>query len=149
MQNQNNNYLRQQHIDVLDLYKINKKLSMRPAIAPRLDTEDRLAYIREQKAKLNMNSFLLKSSKRAVIDSQLKKDMPALEFDGMFRNITQEHIFTPDQMHWSTYEFNKPHNQAEMEQKQIDDFPEYINNILNDAKRFDEEMDKVKKEDQQ
>ena len=37
MQNQNNNYLRQQHIDVLDLYKINKKLAMRPAVAPRLD----------------------------------------------------------------------------------------------------------------
>ena len=95
-----------------------------------------------------MNSFLLKSSKRAVIDSQLKKDMPSLEFNGMFRSITEEHIFLPYEMHWSTYEFNKPHNQAEMEQKQIDRFPEYVNEQLEMAKRFDEEMEKVKKEDQ-
>ena len=69
MQNTNENHLRQQHIDVMELYKINKKLSMRPEAQPRLDKEDRLAYIQEQKAKLNMNSFLLKSSKRAIIDS--------------------------------------------------------------------------------
>ena len=118
MKNTNENYLRQQHIDVLELYKINKSLAMRPPAQPRLDKEDRLAYIREQKAKLNMDSFLLKSSKRAVIDSQLKKDMPALEFNGMFRDITEQHVFQPSEMHWSTFEFNKEHNILEMEAKQ-------------------------------
>ena len=127
MQNTNENHLRQQHIDVMELYKINKKLAMRPEAQPRLDKEDRLAYIREQKAKLNMDSFLLKSSKRAIIDSQLKKDMPALEFNGMFRSITQEHFFQPSEMHWSTFEFNKEQNIQEMDQKQKDRLLEYIN----------------------
>ena len=48
-----------------------------------MDSEDRLAYIKECKERLGLNeNVLLKSSKRAIIDSQLRRDMPYLEFSG-------------------------------------------------------------------
>ena len=115
-QNTNKNYVRQQNIDVLELYSINKSLSLRAAPGPRLDKEDRLAYIRSCKAKLGLNDdVLLKSSKRTIIDSALRHDMPALEFSGFFRKIHGTHLVEPHEMHWSTFEFNKESNIKVME----------------------------------
>ncbi len=48
------------------------------------------------------------SSKRAIIDSQVKKDMPHLEFNGVFKNLHQDWIMQPHEMQWSSHEFNKP-----------------------------------------
>ena len=52
-----------------------------------MDREDRLAYIRECKQKLGLNDReLLKSSRRAIVDTQLMKDMPVLEFNGVYEH---------------------------------------------------------------
>ena len=79
---------------------------------PRMDSEDRLAYIREQKQKLGLNdSILLKSSRRAIIDSRLHKEMPSLEFNGVFPRLHLDHtLLQPHEMFWSLSEFNKPSN---------------------------------------
>ena len=56
------------------------------------------------------DTFLLKSSKRTLHDSQIHKDMPSLEFNGFHRNIHGYSVFKPSEMKWSTYEFNKQEN---------------------------------------
>ena len=84
-----------------------------------MDHEDRLAYIKKVKKNLGLDGgILLKSSKRVVMDGQLRKDMPCLEFSGMFRNLHQHHIFEPFEMKWSTHEFNKESNIEWMEKEQ-------------------------------
>jgi hypothetical protein len=52
------------------------------------------------------DSFLLKSSKRPLNDSQFYKDMPSLEFNGFHRNIHGFSVFQPSEMKWSTHDFN-------------------------------------------
>ena len=80
--NTSENLQRHQYIDVISLMQHNAKLAQRPEIAPRMDREDRLAYIKQQKEKLGLNdNVMLKSSKRAIVDGQLRKDMPSLEFN--------------------------------------------------------------------
>ena len=77
-----------------------------------MDSEDRLAYIREQKQKLGLNdSLLLKSSRRSIIGSQLHKEMPSLEFNGVFPRLHLDHtLLQPHEMFWSVSEFNKQAN---------------------------------------
>ena len=48
---------------------------------------------------------MLKSSKRAIVDGQLRKNMPSLEFNQMFE-MNKEHLFQPHEMHWSLAEHN-------------------------------------------
>ena len=144
--NINQNFVSQQNFDVLKLYKINQKLSARAAAQPRMDQEDRLAYIREQKARLGMDQFLLKSSKRAVVDAQLKSSMPALEFDGFYRHVHGQHVFQPHEMHWSTFEFNKEANIAEMERLQEKRCEEHIKGGIQKAVDWQLALEKVTKE---
>ena len=76
------NYERQQHIDIVKLYMHNKKLANRPPVEHRMTRDDRSKYIKECREKLGLNDRLfLQSSRRTVYDSQLKKDMPYLEFN--------------------------------------------------------------------
>ena len=80
-----------------------------------MDEEDRLSYIRECKQKLGLNDReLLKSSRRAIVDQQLMKDMPVLEFNGVFGHHTLHHL-QPHEMQWSAYEFLKEENQELIE----------------------------------
>ena len=72
--------------------------------------------------------------------------MPALEFNGMFRSITQEHVFQPSEMHWSTFEFNKEQNIQEMDQKQNERLLEYINGHYEAHAKFEEAVLKVEEE---
>ena len=60
-----------------------------------MDSEDRLAYIRETKKKLglNLDNVLKKSSRRVVIDGKMQKDMPYLEFNQLFPKIHCQSIF--------------------------------------------------------
>ena len=119
-------YERQHNIDIIELYTMNRAKALKPKPAARMDHEDRLAYIREQKAKLGLNnSFLLKSSKRVVADSQLRKDMPSLEFNRL-NPIDTVTLFQPHEMTWSTHEFNKQNNLDWLEEKQ----EERLNDIL-------------------
>ena len=109
---------------------MNRALAKRPPIEARMDEEDRLTYIKEQKAKLGLDkSFLLKSSKRVVADAQLRKDMPSLEFNGVYA-WDKQYVFQPGEMTWSTHEFNKQSHidfineeqETRMEKKLLEDF---------------------------
>ena len=41
------------------------------------------------------------SSKRSVHDGHLRKDMPYLEFNQMFKPIHGQHVMKPHEMSWS------------------------------------------------
>ena len=97
--NQSSNYLRQQYIDVIQLHKHNQKLAAREYV-PRMDREDRLKYIREQKQKLGLhNRELLVSTRRTIIDGEHFKNLPSLDFHGHRR--TEYSWLKPHEMHWS------------------------------------------------
>ena len=85
-----------------------------------MDQEDRAAYIKEQKAKLGLNNnVLLKSSKRAIINSQLQKDMGHLEFNGLYRALHIDHnLFLPHEMAWSGIEYIKEDHQEFLTEEQ-------------------------------
>ena len=76
-------------------------LAARPKAQARMDEEDRLKYIKECKARLGLNdNVLLASSRRAVIDSELKKEMPSLEFNGLYPG-RMSCVIEAHEMKWS------------------------------------------------
>ena len=126
---------------------MNRAKALKPEPSARMDREDRLAYIKEQKAKLGLsNKFLLKSSKRVVSDAQLKKDMPSLEFNKL-HNFDTYHLFQPHEMTWSTHEFNKEEKMKWLEETQGQRLEENVMaSIMEDLKYKSAKM-KVLKED--
>jgi hypothetical protein len=73
---------------------------------PRPDEEDRAAYIKSVKERLNLNEKVLGlSSKRAAIDGKLKYDMPYLEFNKVYGPQHGIHVYKPHEMQWSLDQF--------------------------------------------
>ena len=86
----NYTYERQQYIDIVELHMHNRKVEAKGPPQARLDEDERLRYIKHQKEKLGIeNRELLKTSGRAIVDGQLMKNMPVLEFNSVFRDITE------------------------------------------------------------
>ena len=77
-----------------------------------MDEEDRLAYIRECKAKLGLDdNVLLKSAKRTLIDQQRHQEMPSLDFNGYQPSVHGNAGFQPSEMAWSLADFRKDAHQ--------------------------------------
>ena len=88
------NYERQQTIDVVRLHEMNRAAAKKPESQARMDRQDRLLYIREQKAKLGLsNNVLLRSSKRTFFDGELHKELPSLDFNGLHTHHTESNLF--------------------------------------------------------
>ena len=65
--------------------------------------------------------MLLKSSKRGVIDSQLVKDLPALEFKRFVPDLHATKVVPPHLMAWSGIDQGKPLT-LETEQKMFEQY---------------------------
>ena len=88
-----------------------------PAV-PRMDLVERAKYIKECKQKLGLDdNVLLKSSRRAVLDGFLTKDMPSLEFNGVYK-WHKKAIFQPHEMTWSLKDFNNEETLDRMDAEQ-------------------------------
>ena len=94
-------------------------------------------------AKIGINDKeFLKTSRRAIVDAQLKKDMPSLEFNRLHDFDTQYSLFEPYEMAWSGSEHIKETHQQfilqKQEQRAIDKIAEMVkhtNMVIKQMKR--------------
>ena len=108
-------------------------------VTGRMDKEDRAAYIKQAKAKLNLEGINLKSSKRLIHDQQKHTNMPYLEFDGFYPNIHCSDFLQPQNMQWSIGQFNTEAARAKREQGIL----KYAQDYEKDVKEMEKLAEKI------